>query len=117
MQSISGIGPSIKITGTVTSQEPLTIAGQVTGDVNVPGQVLTLAPTAQVEGDLTAETIVVSGKARGHLQASSRITVHETAMIDGKLTTPALSVAIGASIQGDVDVEGRRPSAALRLAS
>jgi len=116
MQSTSGIGPSIKITGNVTSQEPLTVAGHVAGDIDVPGQVLTLTSTAHVEGDVTADTIVASGEARGHLQAASRITVHDTAKIEGKLTAPALSVAEGASIQGEVDVEGRRP-AALRLAS
>jgi cytoskeletal protein CcmA (bactofilin family) len=116
VEPTAGIGPSIQIVGTISAQEPLTIAGQVTGSIDMPGYVLTIASSASVEGDVAAEGITIDGKAHGNLRATSRIAVHNTATIDGTLSTPVISVAIGAAIQGKCAVDGRR-DAALQLAS
>ena len=116
MNSTTGIGPSIQITGTISAQEPLTIAGRVTGSIDVPGHMLTMTASANVDGDITADGIMISGNAHGRLHATSRIAVDHTATIEGTLDAPVLSVADGASIQGDVSADGRRASA-LALAS
>lgn len=110
----TGIGPSIHIKGTISSQEPLVIAGQVVGSIQMPGYALTIAPTASVEGDVAADGITISGKTHGHLQATSRIALRETASVEGSLSTPVISVADGAAIHGDCVIEGRKaPSLAL----
>jgi cytoskeletal protein CcmA (bactofilin family) len=116
MESPTGIGPSIQITGTISAQEPLTIAGHVTGTIDVSGHALTMTSTARVDGDIAADRIMISGKAHGRLLATSRIAVDDTATIEGTLQTPVLSVAVGAAIQGDFAVDGRR-AAALPLAN
>ena len=41
MQATSIIGQSITITGNITADEPLTIAGRVDGTVSIPGHSLT----------------------------------------------------------------------------
>ena len=112
----TGIGPSIHIKGTISSQEPLVVAGQVVGSIDMPGFALTISPTATVEGDVAADGITISGRTHGRLQATSRIAVHETATVEGSLSTPVISVADGAAIHGDCVIEGRKP-AALALAS
>jgi cytoskeletal protein CcmA (bactofilin family) len=84
--------------------------------VEVAGHLVTVAATAQVEGDITAEAIVVSGRTRGKLHGSARITVHESATVEGHLVTPTLSVENGALLKAKVEAEGRR-SGTLRLAS
>jgi cytoskeletal protein CcmA (bactofilin family) len=116
MQGNAVIGPSIQITGTVSAQEPLTLAGRVNGSVEVAGHLVTVAATAQVEGDITAEAIVVSGRTRGKLHGSARVTVHESATVEGQLVTPILSVENGAVLKAKVDAAGRR-GGNLRLAS
>jgi cytoskeletal protein CcmA (bactofilin family) len=112
----AGIGPSIHITGTISASEPLLIAGRVTGSIDVPEHVLTIASGAVVDGDITAEGILIGGMANGHLEAASRITVQETATVEGSVSTPLLSVAMGAAMQARCTIEGRR-SAPLALAS
>jgi cytoskeletal protein CcmA (bactofilin family) len=116
MHAISVIGPSIQITGSVSSQEPLTIAGRLQGSVEIPGHTLTVGATAHIDGDITAEAMVIEGHVHGTLHASARIVVTATATIEGDVSSPALSVAAGAILQGQVEVDGRR-SAALKLAS
>lgn len=116
MEATAGIGPSIQITGTISAQEPLTIAGQVRGNIDASGHSLTMTSSANVDGDVTADRIIISGKAHGSLRATSRIAVDDTATVEGTLQTPVISVAAGAAIQGKCIIEGRRP-AALPLAS
>jgi|SRR5882724_7527631 len=116
MQATAVIGPSIKITGTVSAQEPLTIAGHVNGSVEIAGHALSIAATAHVDGEVTADTIVIDGHVHGTLHAGTRIVVRETGNIEGDVTTPALSVAAGATLHGRIEADGRRTTA-LRLAS
>lgn len=116
MDANAHIGPSIRIKGSVTAQEPLTIAGQVDGTVDVKGHALTVAPEARLKATLTADTIIVSGTVTGSLQATARIVIRETATIDGDLSAPAIGLADGAVVQGRVETT-KRPAAVLQMAS
>jgi cytoskeletal protein CcmA (bactofilin family) len=116
MDATAHIGPSIRIKGDVTAQEPLTIAGQVDGTIEVNGHALTVAPEARVNASITADTIVVGGTVTGSLLASTRILVRETATIDGDLSAPAIGLADGATVRGRLETT-KRPAAVLSLAS
>jgi len=116
VEPTASIGPSIEITGTISAQEPLIVAGRVTGTIDMPGHVLTIASSAVVDGGVSAEGILICGKANGRLVATDRITVQDTAVLEGVVSTPVLSVAIGAVMQAECIVEGRRRPA-LALAS
>ena len=107
MNGTAHIGPTISITGEVTSQEPLTIAGHVDGSVEVVGHVLTIVEGGKATGTLVATTIVVSGAVQGSLCANDKIVVSQTAVIEGDLAAPALTLADGATVQGRIDAGGR----------
>jgi cytoskeletal protein CcmA (bactofilin family) len=116
MHGTAHIGPTISIKGEVTSQEPLTIAGHVDGSVEVVGHALTIVEGGKATATLLATTIVVSGAVQGSLRANEKIVVSETAVIDGDLAAPALSLADGARVQGRIDT-GDRQAKPLHLAS
>ena len=116
MPNVAYIGPSIHITGQVEADEPLTIAGRVSGPITVNGHAVTIEAGARTEADITADTIVISGDSHGRLTATVRIVVGGTATIEGTLSAPAISVADGAVVHGRVEAEGR-PASSLRLAS
>ena len=116
MDAAALIGPSIRIKGDVTSQEPLTVAGQVDGTIEVKGHALTVAPEARITATLNADTIVVAGSVSGNLLAEARIVVRDTATIDGDLSAPKISVAEGADLRGRIETTARR-AAILPLAS
>jgi cytoskeletal protein CcmA (bactofilin family) len=117
MQATSIIGKSITITGDITADEPLTIAGHVDGTVSIPGHSLTIDNAGQVNGDLHADAVIVSGQVTGSVVATSRIAIRGTAIIDSHLSAPVLRVEDGAEVRGKLDIEGTRTAGALKLAS
>lgn len=108
MNAIAHIGSSIHIKGDIAAQEPLTIAGHVTGTIDVSGYALTVTKDAQVTADVVAHTIVVGGHIHGRLSADGHIVVQQTATIEGDLSAPTVSVDDGALLHGRFEIAGRR---------
>ena len=108
MDTAARIGPSIHIKGQVFAQEPLTIAGHVTGTIDVTGHPLVVTDSGQIAADIVAHTIVIGGKVNGKLLADGRIVVNKTANFQGDLSAPAVSVDDGAHVQGRLEIAGRR---------
>jgi cytoskeletal protein CcmA (bactofilin family) len=100
-------GQSIVIKGDISGSEDLVIAGRVEGSITLEGRVLTLAPGSQLVGQVSAGTVLVSGKVEGTLAAAERLEVLNTAVIVGELKTPALVVADGSEICATVDMPPR----------
>ena len=117
MHVIAHIGKSIQIKGEVTAQEPLTIAGQVIGTIDVTGHPLTVTETAAIEADVMARTIIVSGTVSGTLQAETSIIVEKSATLSGDISAPSLTLHDGATVNGRMDITRRRKAEALKLAS
>jgi cytoskeletal protein CcmA (bactofilin family) len=70
---------------------------------------------ASLTADIVAHTIVVAGTITGSVTADGRIVVEQTAVIDGELSAPSVSVDDGARLQGRCEIVGKR--AELQLAS
>ena len=117
MQATSIIGQSITITGDITADEPLTIAGRVDGTVSITGHSITIDNAGQVKGDLQADAVIVRGHVTGSVVATSRIAIGGTAIVDSSLSAPVLRVEDGANIRGKLDIEGTKIAASLKLAS
>ena len=108
MNAILQIGSSIHIKGDIAAQEPLTIAGHVTGTIDVSGHALTVTEHARVHADVVAHTIVIGGHVNGRLNADGRIVVQQTATFKGDLSAPTVIVDDGALVQGRFEIAGRR---------
>jgi cytoskeletal protein CcmA (bactofilin family) len=115
MDIVAQIGPSIRIKGDITAQEPLTIAGQVDGSIDVSGHHLVVTEAARVTATITAQTMVIGGAVSGRLNAAGAIVVKQTASVEGELAAPSVCVDDGARLQGKFEITGKR--AALPLAS
>lgn len=106
MQQAANIGPSIVIKGDVLAKEPISVAGRVEGRIQVESHGVTIAPGAHVAGEVRADAIVVAGTLQGTLAASARIELLNTAVVEGDVATPRLSVADGALLRGKVVAAG-----------
>jgi len=111
----AGIGQSIRIKGAITAREPFLIAGQVEGTVEVDGHTLTVAESASVAATVTGETVVIQGRLKGELSASTKIVIQPSATIEGGFSAPTISVADGATIHAKLRTTQR--GAKLPLAS
>jgi cytoskeletal protein CcmA (bactofilin family) len=117
MHVVAHIGKSIRIKGEITAQEPLTIAGEVIGTIDVTGHHLTITETAVIDADVLARTIIVSGTVNGTLNAEGLIVVENTATLSGDVSAPNVRLHEGATVQGRMDIVGRRKTEPLALAS
>ena len=105
-------GKTIVIKGDISGNEDLVIAGRVEGSITLEGRVLTLAPESHGVGTISAASVVASGTVEGSIVAAQRLEIRSTAVIEGDLTTPALVVADGATINVIVDMpaaDAQRP--------
>lgn len=113
MNVVAHIGPSIHIKGEVSAQEPLTIAGHITGRIDVSGHPLTVTEAAHIDADVIAHTIIISGSVSGTLNAEHRIVVQQTATLNADVSAPSVSVHDGAFLQGRLEIAGLRQPLAL----
>lgn len=111
--SAAQIGTSIRITGEVFAEEPLTIAGSVVGTIEVSGHPLTLTESAVVDADIVAQSVVVAGRVTGSMTADQRIVVRQSAAITGDASAPVMIVEDGATVQGRLEIAGHRRTLAL----
>lgn len=101
---MANIGKSITILGDVTGEEDLVIDGRVEGRVELNGHQLTVGPNGNIEGELEANEIIVVGHVRGDLQATERIEIMDSGMVEGDLTAPRLRVREGAVVNGRMNM-------------
>lgn len=91
--------------GKLTFQGTVRIDGTFTGEIMSEG-VLVAGKDAVIEGILDVGELVLSGKLKGELRAARRVIFHKTGFFQGQLTTAALAVEEGATIDGQICMLG-----------
>ena len=116
MESIARIGQSIRIKGEIQSGEPLVVAGHVDGTIEVNGHPLTIDAGGALEATVSADTIIVSGRASGLLTATAKIVIENSATVNGDVAAPSVSLAEGAVVNGRIETR-QKPKSPVSLAS
>jgi len=98
------IGPSLVITGDLTSQEDVTIHGRVNGHIRMREGALVVAPKAHVEGHVHGVKITIHGTLVGDVTSTDRIELTPTADVRGTLAAPAIVLQEGALFNGRIDM-------------
>jgi cytoskeletal protein CcmA (bactofilin family) len=97
-----------RLTGDVETVGPLVVCGTVRGDGRVGGA-LSMAVTAQWEGEIHAHAAVIAGKISGKLVVEDKLEVGSTAVIRADIVARSIAVARGAIIDGAVTVTSGQP--------
>ena len=87
------------INGNIDATRDIRIDGFVKGKITVKGKVV-IGPTGKVEGDITCQTIDVSGRVEGNILVSELISLKSSSMILGNINTVKISVEPGAKFTG-----------------
>ena len=97
-----------RMEGSLVFQEPvsLRISGRFTGSLQTRGE-LTVGPQAEVQADITGESIIVAGKVNGKIVAKNSLKLVPPGVVTGEIWTPILEVQPGAQIQGSVQMGGQ----------
>jgi cytoskeletal protein CcmA (bactofilin family) len=78
--------------------------GRLEGEVDLAGE-LVVAPPAVLNGDIRAVTLAVSGNVTGTLSAKGKIHLEKSAVVNGRMTTPRISVVDGATFNGEIEMK------------
>lgn len=91
------ISANLHIVGDLNTEGEIQVDGKVDGDVK--GNSVTIGADATVNGEITADTIVVRGAVNGRIKAE---TVHltESAKVNGDIWHQSLAVDAGAHLEG-----------------
>jgi len=104
------IGPSLLITGEVTSQEDITVHGTVKGHINMEGGALRVAQQGHVDAEVRGSSVTIDGSLDGSVTAATRVELTPNAKVAGTLTTPAVVLHDGATFNGLIDMERQAKS-------
>ena len=97
-------GTKLSVKGKVSGSGNLIVMGKLEGEFDLNGELI-IAPPAVLNGEIKAVNVTVSGNVTGNLTAREKIHLEKSAVVNGRLNTPRLSVADGASFNGDIEMK------------
>src|ERR1700689_3033855 len=101
---LAQIGKSVVVKGELSGSEDLYVDGHVEGSISLKGNSLTVGPNGQVKANVDAKGVVVQGKLDGNIQASERVEIRKSAVMNGDISTQRISIEEGAFLKGKVDI-------------
>jgi cytoskeletal protein CcmA (bactofilin family) len=113
LDSLGGGAPTLvaegcRITGDIETPGPLVVGGTIRGDGHVRGA-LSMAASAEWEGEIRAQRAVVAGKIIGALSVQDKLEIGATAVIRARVSAKSIAIAKGAVIDGEVVVTSGKP--------
>jgi len=104
--SMSYLGKSMKIKGKISSDEYLTVEGQVEGNIDI-SKTLTIGKNGYVNGTINADIVKLDGKAEGNISAASKLEIASSGTFQGTIKSDKLVIEEGATFKGKVNVEDK----------
>lgn len=103
------LGGGMALRGEISGEGDFHIYGRFEGEIDVSGQVV-VAEAAQVDANINASAIVIAGRVRGNLSASTRLDILPTGVLTGTLKAGSFSAAEGSSVKGEIWLERAEPA-------
>ncbi|MCK5736356.1 MAG: polymer-forming cytoskeletal protein [Spirochaetaceae bacterium] len=93
------LAEDITFEGEASFTKELMIKGRYTGKIRASGN-LYIAPEADVEADIVADSVFVRGRVKGSIKASSRVELQGNAEVVGDITAPKIVMDTGCRFDG-----------------
>ncbi len=93
------VGAESHFQGTIRSKGSIRIDGRVEGGVSADS--VYVGEGGEIQGDITAKTIIVGGKVTGNIIASSTLELQLKCQVYGDLRTAQLIISEGAVFEGN----------------
>ena len=94
------IGPESSLTGRLESAGTIRVDGKFEGDIITKSD-LVVGESGQVHGKIKARNITVAGLIKGELEATGKLELVPTAVVEGEAKMSLLVVEEGAVFQGN----------------
>jgi len=119
-QDIGLLGSDSRFEGTIRFEGTLRIDGTVVGNIESSldgNSMLVINKDAVILGDVTADSILISGKVEGVVHAPERVELYKAGLLKGDIYTGDLMVEAGASFEGYCHMNESPPSAVKKPAT
>ena len=105
------VGKGVKFKGIISYNGSIRIDGELEGEIQTDG-ILLIGEEAHISANISAGTIICSGKITGDVKAIERIKLHSPAVLTGSVETPAMTMEEGAQLNGPCAMQttGGRPN-------
>lgn len=103
------LGSDVEIKGNIRFTGELTLDGKLEGEVQTDGT-FNLGESAVVNGNITAQTVVVRGKVNGNITAKDKIEVKAKAELFGDIRAAKLTIEEGVTFVGKTEVNPNKVS-------
>ncbi len=106
--TINLVAEGTEIQGHVTFDHISKVHGILTGEIDAKmGSTLILSTTALVEGNITADSLIIDGYVQGNIIATTRVFISKTGRVIGNIQTPSLILEFGAYFEGRCTMENQ----------
>ena len=99
------IGEKVAIDGAIRGKEDLFIEGSVKGRIEVETHHLTVGPRGQVEAEIQAANVTISGRLVGNINASGKVEITKEADFNGEIKAKSISVEDGAYLKAVIELK------------
>jgi len=104
------IGPGILINGDISGDENLVIEGKVDGKILLDAHQVDIGQTGQVNADITAKVIKISGQVRGDITGVEKVVIARSGNVHGNIVAPRMTLEDGAIFKGSIDMDPGEPT-------
>jgi cytoskeletal protein CcmA (bactofilin family) len=87
--------------GKLSFKDTVRIDGTFSGEIS-SDNTLIVGESGQIHASIKSVCVVISGLVEGDIHASEQIVLHKTAVVEGNLDSPAISMEEGAQLNGSV---------------
>ena len=108
------LGSDALFKGTLSFEGTVRIDGRFEGTVQT-NDTLVIGETGDMQADIDVGILVCKGKLKGTVLASKKIEMHPASKITGNVKTPAVSIELGAVLDGQLNMTGRESDKIIEL--
>ena len=99
------IGENISIKGSIHGKGNLVIQGAIKGNIDLEKHHLTVGPNGNVEAEINAANVTISGRLAGNINAQGKVEITKTAVFNGEIKAKRISVEDGAFLKAVIELE------------
>ena len=101
---VAFIGQGVEFKGTINYKGSVRIDGRLDGEINTEGTLL-VGKEASITAKISAGSVISKGKITGDITAQEKVLLLSSAVMDGSLNTPQLSIEEGVLFNGTIEMK------------
>ena len=104
---VAFIGPGVEFKGVISYQGSVQIDGKLDGEIHTEGTLL-VGEQAVITAKVNAGSVISRGEIKGDIVAKEKVQLLSSAVMEGSLNTPQLSMENGVILNGSVEMKSSK---------